>query len=194
MQSLTQQYGGSGGGSTSSVNSVNSTVAPPSSEYMFHTFDLKPSPAKSSSASKSDVTVTSSTRAASPAPRVTSSSQDAVTSSTSNQLKQKQEEHVSFNDSSPARKYLALKRVLFLKAIGVWVIRATVLFLFTIKEAVRFAQGTQDLSKVLVTSCVNRTESLARNRIFGKTWQDFSGVALHENFCKKKSCGKRTAN
>ena len=60
-------------------------------------------------------------------------------------------------------------------------------------EAVRFAQGTQDLSKILVTSCVNRTESLARNRIFGKTWQDISGVALREHSCKKKSCGKRTA-
>ncbi len=33
--------------------------------------------------------------------------------------------------------------------------------------------------------CVNRTESLARDRIFGKTWQDFSGVALRENSCKK---------
>ena len=52
-------------------------------------------------------------------------------------------------------------------------------------EAVRFAQGTQDKAKILVTSCVNRTESLARNRIFGKTWQDFSGVALRENSCKK---------
>ena len=61
-------------------------------------------------------------------------------------------------------------------------------------EAVRFAQGTQDLSKILVTSCVNRTESLARNRIFGKTWQDISGVALREHSCKKKSCGKRTTN
>ena len=52
-------------------------------------------------------------------------------------------------------------------------------------EAVRFAQGTQDKAKIIVTSCVNRTESLARNRIFGKTWQDFSGVALRENSCKK---------
>ncbi len=31
----------------------------------------------------------------------------------------------------------------------------------------------------------NRTESLARDRIFGKTWQDFSGVAWRENSYKK---------
>ncbi len=39
--------------------------------------------------------------------------------------------------------------------------------------------------KILVMSCVNRTENLARDRIFGKTWQDFSGVALRGNSCKK---------
>ncbi len=52
-------------------------------------------------------------------------------------------------------------------------------------EAVRFLQSTQNFSKILARFVVNRTESLARDRIFGKTWQDFSGVALGENSCKK---------
>ncbi len=52
-------------------------------------------------------------------------------------------------------------------------------------EAVRFAQGMQDEAKILVMSCVNQTESLARDRIFGKTWQDFSGVSSCENSCKE---------
>ncbi len=55
-------------------------------------------------------------------------------------------------------------------------------------EAVRFTQAMQDLFEILVTSCVNRTESLARDRIFGKTLQDISEVALRE-----KSCENRTA-
>ena len=52
-------------------------------------------------------------------------------------------------------------------------------------EAVWFIQGKQDLFEIPVTSCVNWTESLARDRIFGKTLQDISGVALYENSCKK---------
>ena len=55
-----------------------------------------------------------------------------------------------------------------------------------LKWAVRFTQAMQDLFEILVMSCVNRTESLARDRILGKNWQDISGVALRENSCKKK--------
>ena len=46
-------------------------------------------------------------------------------------------------------------------------------------------QGKQDLFEILVRSCVNQIESLASDRIFGKTLQDISGVALCENSCKK---------
>ncbi len=60
-------------------------------------------------------------------------------------------------------------------------------------EAVRFTQGTQDFSFILARFAVNRAESLARDTIFGKTWQDISGVALHENSCKKKSYENWTA-
>ena len=51
MQSLAQQYG---------VNSTPSTVAPPSSEYMFHTFDIKPPRPIMSHAKTTDVKATSS--------------------------------------------------------------------------------------------------------------------------------------
>ncbi len=37
-----------------------------------------------------------------------------------------------------------------------------------------------DFHKASKISVVNRTASLARDRIFGKTWQDFSGVACWE--------------
>ena len=52
MQSLAQQY-----------SNVKSTVAPPSSEYMFHTFDIKPPPPIMSQPKTTDVTMTSSTNA-----------------------------------------------------------------------------------------------------------------------------------
>ena len=52
MQSLAQQY-----------SSVKSTVAPPSSEYMFHTFDIKPPATIMSQPKTTDVIMTSSTNA-----------------------------------------------------------------------------------------------------------------------------------
>ncbi len=62
---------------------------------------------------------------------------------------------------------------------------ASFLFLLVfVFEAVRFTQGTQDFPFILARF-VNRTESLARNTIIGKTWQDFSGVTLRANSCKK---------